>query len=273
MKQIPLKYYSAKVSMIADLYPLLPGQFDVYIEPFAGSAALFWQLKMNSNSNTRYVLNDKESLLINFYEVFTTKFEALKRLVSSTIHSESQHKISRELIKSRAGDPVLLAWAFWLQCTLSFATEPGRGFAYSLKNGVNPTYVSNSKDLICQSCANRLEKATVFCRDFSKIPKLFDTPKSFWFVDPPYLGTHTGHYSWDKKSEIRLLEWLDTLKGNFMLCGFDNKYRKVWRKGRGFEYLEIEKAARANRKRSGKTKIETLTMNYKPPKFIQLSLV
>ena len=54
--------------------------------------------------------------------------------------------------------------------------------------------------------------------DALKVLSRFDTPTTFHFVDPPYVGSNMGHYTgmFNEDDLNRLLEVLSGIKGKFM---------------------------------------------------------
>ena len=82
--------------MVPNILPLIP-KHTVYVEPFAGGAAVFFAKPWPNTENSdhyREVLNDKDQRLINFYRVLQTpeKREALIERLSLTLYSEEERE-------------------------------------------------------------------------------------------------------------------------------------------------------------------------------------
>ena len=73
MKPI-IKYRGGKSKEIPYFLQYIPDDYDRYIEPFAGGAALFFYLEPRAG-----LINDINSKLINFYLSVQTNYEVLKK--------------------------------------------------------------------------------------------------------------------------------------------------------------------------------------------------
>ena len=76
MKPI-IKYRGGKSKEIKYFLDFIPKQYNRYIEPFAGGAALFFYLEPCSA-----IINDINPRLINFYMAIQNNFELLKQELS-----------------------------------------------------------------------------------------------------------------------------------------------------------------------------------------------
>jgi len=63
----PIKWAGGKTQLLSQLRPLFPEGFNLYLEPFVGGGAVFFDLQPN-----RAVLIDSNFELINFYQVVKT---------------------------------------------------------------------------------------------------------------------------------------------------------------------------------------------------------
>ncbi|NCA17855.1 MAG: DNA adenine methylase, partial [Betaproteobacteria bacterium] len=120
----PISYYGGKQKQAHNIVPLIP-KHTVYVEPFAGGAAVFFAKPWpNSQTNNDYreVLNDKDERLINFYRVLQTpeKREALIERLNLTLYSEAEHAKAKDLA---SGDEVQRAWAYFVNISMSFSAK------------------------------------------------------------------------------------------------------------------------------------------------------
>ena len=72
MKPI-IKYRGGKSKEINNFIEFIPNQYDRYIEPFAGGAALYFYLAPNAA-----LINDINSRLVNFYSAVRDNYDSLK---------------------------------------------------------------------------------------------------------------------------------------------------------------------------------------------------
>lgn len=73
MKKTPITYYGGKLNMLKEIEPCIP-EHRIYVEPFFGGGAVFFA-KQPSEAET---INDINAMVVNFYEVCKTDFDALK---------------------------------------------------------------------------------------------------------------------------------------------------------------------------------------------------
>lgn len=74
--------------------------------------------------------------------------------------------------------------------------------------------------------ANRLKKVRLSCQDAIACIKKYDSPTTLFYLDPPYPGTHQGHYKGYTKEDLRnLLKTISESKGSFILSNYDQKIK------------------------------------------------
>ena len=102
-------------------------------------------------------------------------------------------------------------------------------FSYTRTTGKGGTRVFAAKDRFLPELKELLEKCTIEHDDAFKVLARFDTPTTFHFVDPPYVGSDMGHYAGMFNGEDlgRLLEVLSDIQGRFMLTMYpDDRIRE-----------------------------------------------
>jgi DNA adenine methylase len=89
-----------------------------------------------------------------------------------------------------------------------------------------------------------------------------DTPNTFFYIDPPYVGANQGHYGGYMQSHFETLsDKLATIKGKFLLSSYPNMYLSKMAAKNGWNMKEMNMILHASRN-SNKRKIEVLTANY-----------
>jgi DNA adenine methylase len=91
-----------------------------------------------------------------------------------------------------------------------------------------------------------------------------DTAGTFFYLDPPHVGTDQGHYDGYTQEDFNaLLETLVNIKGRFLLSSFRNKRLADFTGRNGWETVEVKMAyPMSNKYKISRTKIEVLTANY-----------
>ena len=86
MIKTPIAYYGGKQSLLKSILPLIPDH-KVYIEAFFGGGTVFFA-KAPVKSE---VINDTNNMVVNFYEVVQTDFDALKTKIEQTPFSRTTY--------------------------------------------------------------------------------------------------------------------------------------------------------------------------------------
>lgn len=232
--------------MVKNMLPLIP-RHSVYVEPFAGGASLFFAKPLPKVSTLEYreCLNDKDSRISNFYRVLKNQPDALAAACDATLNAREAHNTA----KNDEGDPVERARRFFVLVCQSYSHQPGCGWRYA-KQGENDPASFNKKKAALRECGDRLTQAYIEHDDALAVIKRWDSPQTFFYCDPPYVGTNQGHYSGYTQSDLdALIETLQACKGSFLLSGYENaSYPPEWQR---FEFAASAGSA-CGRNGSGK---------------------
>lgn len=224
----PISYYGGKQRMASKIVPLIP-KHTVYVEPFAGGAAIFFAKPwpdVSQKHNYREYLNDKDERLINFYRVLQTpeKREALIERLSLTLYSEAEHTKAKDL---EAGSDIDRAWAYYVNIQQSFSSQLHRGWGRILfsenKQASWLNKVSRLPDYL-----ERMASVGVTCQDALKVIEQLDSPQTFFYCDPPYPNTDQGHYEGYSIADFQaLVNTLDKCQGSFLLSNYEQPEAKI----------------------------------------------
>lgn len=185
----PITYYGGKQKMLKIILPMIP-EHDIYVEPFFGGGAVFWA---KEPVNVEFV-NDKNGEVANFYRVLKNDFDALKKQIDSTLHSEFMHKEARSIYFAPEGhDKIMRAWAVWVLSHQSFYSILGSTWKCAKTRNI-AKQLQRRKEAFSDDYSSRLERTSIFCRDALDIIKKADHEDAFHYVDPPYFNADMGHY-------------------------------------------------------------------------------
>lgn len=102
----------------------------------------------------------------------------------------------------------------------------------------------------------------MFCRDALDLIKLKDSPSTFFYLDPPYVGSDMGHYKGYTQSDFdNLIDVLSSIKGKFLMSSYPNESLESstqinkWHS----RCMDMNRGVSVSTGR----KTEVLTMNYK----------
>ncbi|MCG9911833.1 MAG: DNA adenine methylase [Flavobacteriales bacterium] len=257
----PLSYYGGKQKLVSTILPLIPTH-NLYAEPFVGGGAVFWA---KDKSNVE-VINDTNRELINFYQVVQRDFVSLEREVRISLHSRSMHK-DAQVINSAPHmfNEVKRAWAIWVLATQSFASGLDKAWGYDIQKNTTSKKIQNKKDSFTEDLAIRLQGVQIESTDAIRIIEMRDRPDSFFYCDPPYVGSDCGHYDGYTQTDFDgLLSILSKIKGKFLLSSYPNKALTECIKAYGWHHIQIQGTVSVanNTGKPQKAKTECLTANY-----------
>jgi DNA adenine methylase len=226
----PITYWGGKQNMADMIIRLLPPH-RLYCEPFAGGAAIFFAKKPSSEE----IINDRNSEIINFYEVLKSDFDALYLEVNTTLHSRKLHKHAGVIYENHdMFDRVKRAWAIWMLTTTSFGSRLNSIWGHDI-NGKRISTFRHKRASFTKEFSDRLKNTHIECCDAIKVIRDNDTVDSLFYIDPPYVGADQGHYAGYTQSDFdALLNTLAGIKGKFLLSSYPNKNltksvkRNVW---------------------------------------------
>jgi DNA adenine methylase len=256
----PISYYGGKQRMLHHICPLIPNH-NLYCEPFAGGAAVFFA-KEPAKVN---VINDLNSELINFYRVIVSQPEEFRREVLQTLHSREQHKHAGYIYNNPDYfTEVQRAWAIWVLSKISYVSRLDNCFGYDKAEGRLPKKIENAKLVFTDELRELLEKATIECDDAFKVIKRYDTPATFHFIDPPYVGSNMGHYAnmFNDQNLKELLELCETLQGKFMLTMYPNEDIQTFAERNGWVIHRVERQVSACAAAHRKKQEEWMVCNF-----------
>lgn len=270
----PLTYYGGKQRMLGHILPLIP-KHQLYCEPFCGGAAVFWAKPPAPIE----VLNDSNRMIINFYNVLATRPDELGVMIRSTLHSRHLFDFSGIVYRfPEFFDEVRQAWSVWVQCNQGFSASIGNAWGYGRTpsaTGHDTTTRRLAKkregfelpDLMA-AMKNRLSAVQLECKDALYVIQSRDSEDSFFYIDPPYPGTHQGHYKGYEMNDFdQLLDLLASIKGKFLLSNYHIELLKAAADRHGWHTRLVKQAISTAKTIAAKgekrpTKVECLVSNY-----------
>jgi DNA adenine methylase len=253
----PISYYGGKQSMLKYILPMIP-EHQAYVEPFFGGGAVFWAkqpLKVE-------IINDYNGMVVNFYEQLKTNFSELKNMIDATPYSRQVYQKAMVIYENPyIFTPVVKAWAFWVGTIQGFSNKIG-SWRSSTPGYKEPLLCHNKKLAFTEELANRLAVTQIENKDAVELIKRMDTPETFFYIDPPYVGADQGHYGgYTQEHFSNLLEAISKIKGKFLLSSYPNQLLNEYRESNTWNSRDVEMQLSASGS-SKKRKTECLTFNY-----------
>ncbi len=287
-------YIGGKAHHVKWMDPLFPDDFTNFVEVFGGAGWVSIKSPKVDKASVR-VYNDFNPLLANVFHCLKYNPTEILDLMEKTVKSDLQlyKSFQQELFGNldwsniALGDPNLAVKYLYLQ-TQVFAGTP-----LSLDNvpyftevktkGKYPSkYDTLKKKLRDHNIIQRLSKITaVENLDCEELIKKYDSPDTFFYIDPPYYNMEF-YYSKDfpKDKHKSLAETLSNIKGRFALSYYDfEDLHKFYPEDRFFWHRQSVYRSAATRSSVTKTKAEykknskgteILVMNYLPDSQTQI---
>lgn len=227
----PLRYTGSKWK-IADW---IIGQFpahDLYCEPYAGGASIFfrkWPSKIE-------VLNDISGDVVNFFRVLREQPNKLIEAIELTPYSRAEYELCYEPVD----EPLEKARRFYVLTRQSFGAYSGKRTGWrsqrNLHRGTSITGEWRRLDGLSMA-VDRLLCAQIENRDAIEVIKTYDNPKALFYVDPPYVlssrsqGVGRKRYEHEMTDEHhhQMAAALHSVEGMVILSGYDSPlYRELY---------------------------------------------
>ena len=161
----------SKLSLIKDIIPIIPPH-TTYVEPFIGGASIFW----NKDPATKSVINDLDKEFVDGYKILkqipiTTNLTYLDNIPLK----ELQLKVDSINDKSSLADRLLKVYK------KSKGTFNQKSIGKLYKNVPIEPVIKH-----LQEYKKLLKKTTILNQDYLTVIKKYDSPTTFFFLDPPY---------------------------------------------------------------------------------------
>jgi DNA adenine methylase len=248
----PLPYIGGKRAIAIKIIAVFP-KHNVYVEPFAGGAQVFFRKEPSKVE----VLNDLDGEMVNFFRVCQQHYEELLRYLRFMLVSRKWH----ELLK--ATDPAMLTDIQRAARHLYLLKNSYAGLIRSLNYkchvaqppGLNPERLP----AIIAETHKRLARVQIENLPYEKILKRFDGPETLFYLDPPYFGLKLYRHNLTTADFETMAERLAGLRAKFVLSLNDTpEVRRIFKR---FKFREIELFYTAQKK-AGRRYKEVLITNF-----------
>lgn len=223
----------------------------VYVEPFAGSAAVFFA-KPKSEIE---VLNDLDSDVSGTLRRLSTLTRAEMDELTSMDFTGSESKY-RRLHGSRPTSKIGKIYRFIYLARFSMNSQRNLG-QFNHFSAVTTPYLARR----VPPAVERLRGVRIYSEDYESVCKRYDSPNTFYFLDPPYSGYASleREVAESKFNEQRFFDMLTNLKGKWLLnYGTKGELPNMLRQA-GYKVRTESRASNANIMKHGKSNGAKLT--------------
>lgn len=257
----PITYYGGKQGLSGRIISMIP-RHRIYCEPFFGGGAVFFA----KGKSEIEVINDKNEMLINFYQICREKFSELQGLIQYSLHSEIEFLKAKDIYNKRIeSNDVEKAWALWILSHECHAANLHGGWRYC--NGISGTHLGRvlrtKREEFTSKLYERLSEVQISCRDALRVIKDRDSADTFFYLDPPYPGACQGHYyGFSEKDLAELLTLTSKLKGKFILSNYWTDTLRYAVKEYKWNVKEVKVTTHSAVNKDSKINTEVLVYNY-----------
>ena len=237
MNRAPFAYFGGKYRLLDHLQNYIPPlrSIDCYVEPFFGSGTLFFSRERLGQVE---VINDYSSYIYNFFRVLRDKNEALIKRLKYTPYSKEtflearaylangKNAVTKSHLNIPTREQVYAAWCVYLIYSMSIFSN-GRNFSRGKDKSKAIEFKENQARL--DYCVGRLQNATIENEDALDTVKRYDSPRTFVYLDPPYLNVKNPismkkAYHGNDGNELheRLLDWCLSARSMIMISNYQN---------------------------------------------------
>jgi len=231
----PFPWPGGKRALKKILLTLIP-QHEIYAEVFAGSAKLLFAKEPSGLE----VMNDLNGDVTNFFRVVKHRpAELAERFEIECIHAGRFRELRNQAIPDQTNEldrALRFAYLVWY----SFGAK-GEHFARLSAKSPRPRRpLDRVRDLLRETAA-RLARVLIEQRDFAEILARYDSPGTFFYLDPPYVAFQSnGRYEpLAPERREQMFAAMAKLKGSFLLSFDDHKEVRALARKYGFETRKV----------------------------------
>lgn len=225
----PIRWLGGKGHFVKELLAHIPPHH-TYVEVFGGGAALLFA----KDPSPVEVYNDLDRGLVDLFRVLRDDelFARLGRLLAMTPYSRAEYNHCRDALVTGddCDDVVERARRFYVVARQSFGGRFGAGWGFSIatsNRGMSSeaSMFEGAKRLL-PHIHSRLMRVQIECQDWRAILSTYDTPKTLFYLDPPYVGEtrRDGGYAHELSDDDHrdLVCAVQELSGMVVLSGYDH---------------------------------------------------
>jgi DNA adenine methylase len=280
-----ISYIGGKSKMQTFIVPFIPKDIETYVEPFSGQFWIFFGMNIEDYPNLKTIVyNDFNPLNYNLYRCIGNHqrlLEECERLVvqqkdvtpTNPICEQNFNNFQRELYSENLviGDEpnyeIAAKYVYVLTQVFSGA-NPSKSKFIDLKGKYHSKFTSFKNKLKNPKWQRMFESITnVENMDFQQVIEKYDSPKTYFYTDPPYFivgeGSYYSNHEFGRNDHERLANTLKNIEGKFSLSYYEFDLLNEWfpKTDYRWESKDFVKAAAAKKGKTQNVGTELLIMN------------
>ena len=278
-----LSYIGGKSKIGKWIVPFYDKDMETYVETFGGMFWCFFNMDLSQFPNLKKVVyNDFNPLNYNLFKCIQNPTELLKAInsidcqkfgmeITPSIYKEQfisfQAEIFAENFRVEPGNYEVAAKYVYILTQVFSGSKPETSSFIDLKGKYKSKYLTFRDKLLKPDWIEHFLKIThVENMDFAEVIEKYDSPNTYFYVDPPYWKTENyySNHDFDRQDHERLSKSLISMEGKFSLSYYDFPLLSEWfpKDTYTWEKKEFAKAAAAKKGKTQTMGEELLIMNY-----------
>ena len=279
-----LSYIGGKSRIAPKLIiPNIPNDIEEFVEVFGGMFWTFFSMDLKQYPNLKKIVyNDFNPLNYNLFKCIQNPEELLKAINNiecqqfgvevtpphlKELFISFQAEIFAEDFSVNPGDYVTAAKYVYILTQVFSGSKPEKSSYIDLKGKYKSKYLTFRDKLSKPDWVEHFLAIThVENMDFADVITKYDSPTTYFYVDPPYWKTENyySNHDFDREDHERLADSLRGMKGKFSLSYYDFPLLSEWfpKDQYVWEMKQFAKAAAAKKGKAQTMGEELLIMNY-----------
>jgi DNA adenine methylase len=267
------------------IIPNIPKDIEVFIEVFGGQFWTFFKMNLDDYPNLKTVVyNDFNKLNYNMYQCLKDHKQLLQECEKFIVQEKGvfptnpvceeqfnrfQAEIFNENFSVQPYDYEVAAKYVYVLTQVFSGANPSKSKFINLKGKYHSKFTSFMNKLKKPEWQKMFESITfVENMDFEDVIVKYDSPTTYFYVDPPYYivgeGSYYSNHDFVREDHERLAKVLHNVQGKFSLSYYDFDLLKEWFPEDKYTWVKKEFAKAASDQKGGKQNMgeELLIMNY-----------
>ena len=240
--------FGGKYKLLQKIIPLIP-QMDTYVEPFGGGGSVLMNLPEGMF---------RERIINDIDPVYSTLLKGFQKYDGETISEIINGSYTRDdFIRLKESNPKSFKDKFFTYLLLKKLSILGHmKYIDNTRSTLNTKYTNVYKDA--------LKGVKIYNKDYKFLISKYDSPNTFFYLDPPYMGSSKSHYNFPAFDIKELLEIMSKIKGKFLISYNYDKDIETLAKQYGYKVniIDTKYTSRVVSKSKAQDKQELLIRNY-----------
>jgi DNA adenine methylase len=280
-----ISYIGGKARIGKWIVPFIPKDIETYVEGFSGMFWVFFNMDLTKYTNLKTVVyNDYNRLNSNLFKCVKNYEVLWDELVKypcqqlgvvdtpleySVMFREYQKEVfDQNLIITNENSLEIACKYVYVLCQIFSGSKPETSNYIDYKGKYRCKVLIFLDKLKNSKYQEHFEKITfVENLDFEKVVEKYDSPTTYFYMDPPYWKTENyySNHDFDVNDHKRLSNVLKSIQGKFGLSYYEFPQLKEWYPSNGnfnWESKTFKKAAGSKKDGTQSEGLELLIMNY-----------